>query len=265
MYALVQDHVIWSDATIAGFDILVFSLRNSPAMHYEEVYLFLDNCLTRCATKTVVYADRLDNLIQLAQAGGEAINSQGLPDLLMIVLMEQLPYLTAKQSDETVQMVVRFLKLYIDSSLLRGGSKSLLSLIRDTMIESLGKSNGVMVVGHALQEPLDDAVRTAFDRLLPSSTIENDDGPTSAPLMDRSTGLEVSIPPGPPIEDENHRGITQWAQEDIQDAVANGAVGELFLCLCSVHEDIRRAAMLSISGFMQKLEVRSPNYQADHC
>ena len=261
-----QNYITWPNTKTAGFEVLVLSLKNSPKKHGDVIYLFLDNCFIRSAKNTVVYTDHLDALVHLVQAKGEELDSRGLPDLLMIILMEQLPYLTAKHSGEAVIAVAQFLRLYVDFSLTRGVNRSLLLLIRNTMMECFGKQDECPVlIGHALQEPLDGNIQTAFNQSFLKTNGGVDDVRAVATSVGLSTQMEVIIPLGPPAEDENHRGLTRWAREDIQDAIADGAIEELILCLCSEYEEVRRQALMSIRNFIQKLEVRSLDGDAGPC
>ena len=250
------NYITWPDTPVAGFEVLVLSLRNNPAMHEDVVYAFLDNCFMRCTKKTMVYMDHLDELVHSVQAKGKEVEQRDLPDLLMIVLMEQLPHLLARQSGEPVIAVAHFLRLYIDLSLLRGVNRSLLLLIRDAMKECFIKQDEcLMLVCHALQEPLDRDVKETFNQSLLEINKEVGHVLTLATHMDVSMQSEVVIPPGPPAEDEDHRGLTKWTREDIQDAIVDGAIEELILCLCSEYQEIRKQALSSIKNFIQKLEV----------
>ena len=261
-----QSYLLWPDAPVSGFETLIRSLRKSPKVHADTIYMFLDNCFMRFARRTVVYTDHLDGLIYSVQAKGEEVEQRGLPDLLMIVLMEQTPHLVARQPYEAATAVAQFLRFYIDFSLLRGVNRSLLLLILDTMKKSFVEQEQCFIpLGHALQEPLDRDVQEAFNQSYQESAKEVDQVPSLATQMDVDMQPEVVIPPGPPAEDQNHRGLTEWTREDIQDAIIDGAIEKLILCLCSEYKEIRRQALGSIRSFIQKLEVSLLNVDAVPC
>ena len=58
-----------------------------------------------------------------------------------------------------------------------------------------------------------------------------------------------------PVEDERHAALHKWEREDLTEALEQGDIGELLLCLCSGHEEIRRQAHSAITRFMAKLKV----------
>src|SRR5690606_24339801 len=81
------------------------------------------------------------------------------------------------------------------------------------------------------------------------------DSSQSAP----SKGLDPSRLPEEfgklPIEDETHSALHRWEREDLEASLDHGYVGELFLCLCSEHEEIRRQAFAAIGRFMVTVKV----------
>jgi nucleolar pre-ribosomal-associated protein 1 len=60
---------------------------------------------------------------------------------------------------------------------------------------------------------------------------------------------------GLPVEDESHSGLYRWERNEIEVSLEQGYVGELVLCLCSEHEEIRRQASVGLSRFMFKIKV----------
>ena len=250
-----ENSIIWPGTPVSGFEVLILSLRTQTTKDIGDVYAFLDNCFRRATKKTVIYADHLNNLVHSALSNGIKGAPRCLPDLLMVTFVEQLPHLIARRPDGLVVAVAYFLRIYIDISALRGVDRDMLVLVRDILIESFTKENECrLIIGKALQEPLDAKVQEAFDSL--QETTENLHQISASPKpLNMEIQSEMLVPPGPSAENENHQGLIRWTREDIQDAITDGAIEELILCLCSAHEEIRKQALTGIRAFVGKLEV----------
>ena len=251
-----QNHFTWPTTPISGFDVFMHCLRNTAIAKTDILFGFLDNCMARCVKKTVLYADLLDNVVRMKGENEENTLPGSQPDLLMITFMEQLSYLVVRYEEESMVPVAGFLRLYIDYSLLRGVSRQMLILLRDKMQSCFEKDEDCFcILGKALQEPLAGDLRQDFDQLRLASTREQHHATppiVSTPLKEE---VKADLPSGPPIEDKDHLGLTRWIREDIQDAIADESIAELFLCLCSEFEEIRKQALTGIGKFMQKLPV----------
>ena len=255
---MVHNYLIWPTTEVTGLDIFVRTLQTMEMVASEALYAFLDNCIMRCEKKTVVYSDLLDDLVNMIEAKGEHIPPGFHADLLLVTIMEQLPYLIARQDEATIATVARFLRIYLDFSVLRGISRPLLIRIRDTMTVCFEKyKDCFQVIEKALEEPLDSDIQHDFDQLIPEDVEDVPQYVAPVSLNAEKIQEETETPPGPPIEDKDHHGLVRWTRGDIQDAIADGAVAELILCLCSEFEEIRKQALTGVGKLMQKLEVSS--------
>jgi len=63
----------------------------------------------------------------------------------------------------------------------------------------------------------------------------------------------------PPQEDEKHTGLNRWRKKDLEESIEDGDVGELLICLCSKHAEIRLQAVTNIHLLMSRLDVSFRN------
>lgn len=251
---------MWPSNQLSGFDALVLSLQLQAKTDTADVSAFLDNCLQRVAKRTAIYAEQLQNLLLPVLNTGTEGATRCLPDLLTVAFIEQLPHFLARQSDGPIAAVTRFLRLYVDITASRDMDKDIILLVRDALTSCFAKDDERRrFLAESLPEALDAEVQAAIDSL--QSSTEDPHRPSMpSQQADAEVQSEPSIPPGPPYEDETHRGLTRWKREDVLDALADGAVEELILCLCSAHEEIRKQALAGIRAFNENLEVSRLNY-----
>lgn len=57
-----------------------------------------------------------------------------------------------------------------------------------------------------------------------------------------------------PTEGTTHNALHKWEREEVEQAVEQGRIAELILCLCSQHEEVRRQAFANLVRFMAKLK-----------
>ena len=57
-----------------------------------------------------------------------------------------------------------------------------------------------------------------------------------------------------PEEPSNHPALHQWQRYNLNDAVDNGSLADLILCLCSSHDEIRRQALMNLRLFASRLQ-----------
>lgn len=252
-----------------SLDVLVLSLQGSDEWSPSStVFEFLDNCILRFMRKPVHYFDVYSSILATAEI--ECAMSGTHIDLILVALLEQWPFLVKNTDASEIANVAIWLSRYIELSSLRirhlckaqrdvAGMKVLMR-IRDQLIGDVKDKSCRSMLKRSLREPpeLGLSIRSAVS----ASTGKDRRIIEEEPYIDeiRSELSADLLPPRPPQEQDDHFGLNRWTRGDIQDAITNGAIEELFLCLCSIYAEIRQQAVKSITTFMSKLEV-SPAVQ----
>lgn len=259
-----ESQILRSDASMTSLDSLVLSLQDFEDWKAcRQLFEFLDNCILRLVRKRVHYYDMLTELIATAELDVNPRDCQ--VDLLLITIMEQWRFLATSADAPTVANVSKWLVRYINvmdlgngyvgNLPLRGETTILLSQIRDQLKADVS----------------DTACRTMFERTLEAqpeirnskgvvsvNTINEERnmlGPSGSFLRTQPGPSKAYLPPGPPEEHEDHPGLHQWTRHEVRDAINEGHIKRLILCLCSKYVEIRKQALTGVRAFMRKLEV----------
>ena len=236
-----------------SLDMLYLSLRGLGRQDDEEVYAFLDNCIERLVKRPVVYYELA------AQLSQDCINvsPRAGVDLLLIALVEQWPHLSQSKPSFVIIDVATWLSSYMRIIGSAVEDHSILLVLRAKLTAS-SSNQRCRLLFEGGQKQHDDS--DFCERLLPRSNLpkvlQNHDATEAMQAGEK--GLDPSlIPLGPQLEAEDHPELSRWAHEDIQDAVAEGMVGSLVLCLCSQELSIRRESLSQIRLLLARLDVRN--------
>lgn len=212
------------------------------------VFEFLDKCIIRYVQKSVKYYEDLN----LLYADGSTSSWTGQISPLFATLVEQWPYV-AKSAEESEKLeIAQWLARYVGYSRQLVGDETLLASVRDQLVSHAGDRKCRAVLEKAFKERKKDGFppdqQISIQHSLPESVIEH---PQPTALSADTEDLLRR----PQAENDDHPGLRRWMRKDVQEAIDDGDVGELVICICSEHEDIRKQALVNIEKFMAKLEV----------
>ena len=261
-----ESQILRSDVSMTSLDTLMLSLQGfEDRKASSRMFGFLDNCILRLVRKPVHYYDLLTDLIAAAELDINPRDCQ--VDLLLIAIMEQWHFLV-KSADVTTlsyvsRWVIRFIEVtnlgngYVENSSLHGGTTMLLLHIRDRLKAETQDSTCRAMFEKTLEERPELGI---LKGVVAANTISGERrlSKSTGPLPKTHPKPPKSLlPPGPPEEHEDHPGLHQWIRHEVQDAISDGHVKELILCLSSKYVEIRKQALLGVRAFMRKLEVCS--------
>ena len=261
---VMESQILRSDAAMTSLDRLALSLQNFEDWEVSiRVFEFLDQCILRFVRKPVHYYNTLASLIVAAELDINPGCCQ--VDLLLITMMEQWPFLVKSADIPTVTHVSKWLVHYIQVTNLGYGyaehpspqreTTGLLSQILDQLKIAVQDISCSAMFDNILKERPESGI--AQESVVADTLIEA--RPLSrravSPLKTLPTPLREFLPPGPPEEHEDHPGLHRWTRYEVQDAISEGHVKALFLCLCSKYMEIRKQALTGVRAFMMKLEV----------
>ncbi|KAL4802654.1 ribosome 60S biogenesis N-terminal-domain-containing protein [Aspergillus unguis] len=222
----------------SSFSALVSSFESSDIETLQNQLAFFDNCATRIAKKPVHYQDLLESLVD---------KSKPLSPLVAAVI-EQWPFVLKAGNSGTEKAVGEFI-----ASLLRN-------------LHSAGESlHGLKAARDELVNGTDDKkLKSRFKKALKASEglEQEEEKVASEPSKQTSTShkrqwqdLDLEETFGSlPVEGTTHNALSNWERKELDESLEQGRVGELLLCLCSEHEEVRRQALPNISRFMMKLK-----------
>ena len=258
---VTESQVLHSNTSRASLDGLVLSLQDSEDWKASgRVFEFLDHCILRLVRRPVHYYDILAELIAAAKLDFNPRDCQ--VDLLLIAIFDQWQFMVESADAPTVTNVskwlVRFMEVikfrngYDERIPLRDGVMKLLSHIRD-QLRSGAQDTDCRTSFETVEE---ERPELGTLRQVVAAKTTNEAGPILglAPLK-MHPELEVELPSGPQEEHEDHPGLHQWTRHEVQEAISEGHVKALILCLCSKTLGIRKQALTGVRAFMTRLEV----------
>jgi nucleolar pre-ribosomal-associated protein 1 len=227
----------------ASFPSLLSSFGASESENVHRQLMFFDNCICRIAKKPVHYQDLVGSALQ---------SSPGLVSPIVAAVTEQWLFVVKNEDKAVENAVGSWIATLLGKLRLVGESPEALTVTRDS------------VVGVANDKKTKSLLKKAWKDIGEVGVGEQENSASQKVASDSSTdkALVVDLEEifGPlPVEGKTHNALHKWEKEDLELSVEQGRVGELMLCLCSEHEEIRRQAYANISRFMSKLKVSLPS------
>lgn len=222
------------------FNCLLSSLEDSEPDSLHKQLLFFDNCASRIAKKPVHYLDLLRALSDDAEVTTSPI---------VAAIVEQWPFMVKSGDEKTEAAVGAWIAKLMRHLKQSGESERALKAARDALIEPTDTKKVRSVFKKCLKDTEDADVGDKMDV---------DSHPAQPTPSDKASIVDLDEIFGSlPAEGTTHNALHRWEREDIEAAVEQGRIAELFLCLCSEHEEVRRQAFANITRFMAKLKVSS--------
>lgn len=205
------------------------------------VFAFLDDCLCRLTRKPIKYEDDLDQLLRHGHSSGPV-------SLLHLVLVEQWPYATER---ETSSNIARWIRHYFRASA-KIASEDERALSRLALkYEDAG-------LGAAQPASTEDS---------PTLEVENPFNETGqaektqdvSRVEDKEHSEGSQIPPvaaghfEPPQEHPDAPGLHRWSSKDVPSAIADGDLSALVLCLSSQYSEVRPAALRHLRTLLTRI------------
>jgi nucleolar pre-ribosomal-associated protein 1 len=231
---LVENSILQSSPH--AFASVLSSLENSEpgALHHQLV--FFDNCVSRVAKKPVHYIDMLDSLSK---------DDSGTTSALVAVIVEQWPFVVKSGEESTEAAVGSWVASLLGNLKQAGESMKVLKAARDSLV---GATETKMIKS-LLKKSLKGAEDADTENKMDIDSGSNVPSTKKTPTVDLNEIFGFL-----PTEGTTHNALNRWEREEVEQAVEQGRVAELILCLCSQHEEVRRQAFSNIVRFMAKLK-----------
>ncbi|CAI7594052.1 unnamed protein product [Penicillium viridicatum] len=220
-----------------AFASVLSSLENSEADALHQQLVFFDNCVSRVAKKPVHYLDLLQSLSEDASRTTSA---------LVAAIVEQWPFVVKSGDASTEAAVGAWIASLLGNLKQAGESTKVLKAARDALVEATETKKIKSLLKKSLKEA---------DNVNNEDKMDIDSGSNVPSSSNKASTVDLDEIFGSlPTEGTTHNALNKWEREDIAEAVDQGHVAELMLCLCSQHEEVRRQAFANIIRFMAKLK-----------
>ncbi|KAJ5091929.1 hypothetical protein NUU61_006799 [Penicillium alfredii] len=235
---LVENSILQN--SLQSFVSLLSSIENSEADSLHRQLVFFDNCVSRVAKKPVHYLDLAESLSQ---------NAANNVSPLVAALVEQWPFVV-KSGDAAAETAVGSWIASLLRNLKQAGENSkALKAARDALMDA---TESKKIRSHFKKSLKDAEEANAEDKM------DIDSGPAPPISSEQTSTVDLNEIFGfLPTEGTTHNALHRWEREDVEDAVEQGRIAELMLCLCSQHEEVRRQAFANTARFMAKLKANT--------
>jgi nucleolar pre-ribosomal-associated protein 1 len=242
-----------------ALDALIASLGPSPGSFAPsiEVLDFLDDCCSRFIKAPIKYFDDIDAIHVL---DSEDAAGTGPFSTLLMTFVEQWPFrggeaATGSAGEPLAQWLSKLLYLLK----LIGEDDAMLTSVRDALVGVAAKAHKDVLKDAFLWKMGKESAKEAL-KLATGADFSGSERSTSSPSppveIEPTTVARPSVETeAPPKEDEKHTGLTRWKKKDLGEAIDDGDIGDLLLCLCSKHAEIRLQAINNIRQLMATLDA----------
>lgn len=258
--AILKDQeLLQAETSPDALDALIASLRVSPGLSApsSDVLDFLDDCCSRFTKASIKYHDDIDSIrAQTLQSEAAA----GTFSPLLLTFVEQWPFrggeaTTSSAAEPLAQWLSKLLYLLK----LIGEDELMLGTVRDALVATAAKAHKGVLGDAFLWKMGKESAKEAL-KLATGADFSGSDRSTSSPSPPVEAELETinkhSVDlEAPPEEDEKHTGLTRWKKKDLSEAIEDGDIGRLLLCLCSKYAEIRLQAVNNVSQLMATLDA----------
>lgn len=213
---------------------------SSSSGHVTNLWAFLDNCLTRCASAPVKYLELIRDLLPDT---GDAVASP-----LVATLLEQIPFAIKAADKDVLSALGEFLPKYLGLLVTAGESKRLLKAVYSKMAELFKESSNKFVHKRI---PKDMTFKHSTWPLTKKdgSKARNDrstDGQEQSPHLemdDDELKSYLEVPDGLGVD---NLALTKWVSKTADELVEEGYAANLIKLLASEHGSIRKEALVNI-------------------
>jgi len=248
-----------------ALDALIASLGSTSGSvtPSTDVLEFLDDCCARFTKVPIKYFDDLD-----VMCGRTAQSTTGLGPFsnLLMTLVEQWPFKGGETAtNNTADTIAQWLSRLLYLLKLIGEDETALEHVRDALVESANVAYKEVLKDAFLWKMGKERAKEAL-KLATGADFSGSDRSSTSPVPRPSEEAEQHAKlrsavdlERPPVEDKKHTGLTRWRKKELSEAIDDGDIGELLLCLCSEHPEIRIQAISNIRRVIATIMTSSRN------
>ncbi|KAI4937708.1 hypothetical protein J4E85_000143 [Alternaria conjuncta] len=248
-----------------ALDALIASLGSTSGSvtPSTDVLEFLDDCCARFTKVPIKYFDDLD-----VMCGRTAQSTNGLGPFsnLLMTLVEQWPFKGGETAtNNTADTIAQWLSRLLYLLKLIGEDETALEHVRDALVESANVAYKEVLKDAFLWKMGKERAKEAL-KLATGADFSGSDRSSTSPVprpteeAEQHAKLRSAVDlERPPVEDKKHTGLTRWRKKELSEAIDDGDIGELLLCLCSEHSEIRIQAISNIRRVIATIMTSSRN------
>lgn len=244
---LEENQILQTKTSVPALETLVSRLRELDGVaHKSEVYEFLDDCISRCAARSMKY------IIAFEKFGQEAHDSSEegcLVSLMTFALLEQWPFVLKSVSPEISQDIAQFLGRYLASSIKIGEDKKILKAVAKKLAADTPEN---AIARKAIEEYRKLELVVAE----PPSLLAHTEPAADKFALQIQERLNIQTEAAEEFENykEDPTALVKWAFKEIEEVIQGGLAADLLLLLSSEHLHVRKEAVTNTLKLATKLK-----------
>ena len=263
-----EQQLVVSSPTQSGLNPIVQGIRllkdTTDAESIAETWTFLDNCMSRCATRAIKYLGMTETLLgQDTKSENESIQSSMVSPLAMAML-EQLPMAVETGNSKTLKSLATFLAYFVGVSKLGGEDDALLDRVLQRYRASFPDSaQAEMLVKIPQELESTHTFKPANNDVLDNISMKPNLNSVEGNFRVDPKSIDELFPQSIGLELEN-LALTRWPAKTVDELIDEGYAAKLISLLLSEHTSIRKEALTNILKMAAK--IRESDYdEKDQC
>lgn len=246
--SVIEENQILQTATpISALETLVLRLRELYGPNSGEVYEFIDDCISRCASKPIKYIFLLEEI--QTEAHG-SVEKRPPVSLLTLAILEQWPFIIKVANEDVLQEIAEFVSRYLAASIKIGEDQKALKLVIKRIAALIPKEWPVGKIIERSRKLIESIVVPGLNPIR-SPDLGNKD---SAPSESATSTIIETMLGDTKRKTEDHNALTKWIGKEVDEVVEAGYVAALVVLLSSEHLSVRKEAATNISKFSVQLK-----------
>ncbi|KAM3067183.1 hypothetical protein ACMFMG_005448 [Clarireedia jacksonii] len=245
-----ENQMFQTQSIVSALEMFILRLKSiQRSEHERDIYIFLDDCISRCATTPIKYIFSLEEMIAKVREGED---EQPIVSLLVPAIAEQWPFLI-KSENGCVDAAAEFIARYFAASMKIGENKKILKLITKSMAGETPEGSRTRKIIEKSRKLLDEIE-------IPEPKLVATPSPISEDAVDGPSEIEQSEVNATMLEEspkEDHNALVKWTAKEIDEVIEGGHAVALIMLLSSEHFSIRKEALTNLSKVAAKLKESS--------
>lgn len=250
LVSLTEENQIFQTQTynpvLDTFIILLKTLQG--ASYAPQVYDFLDDCISRCATTSIKYIFGLEEITARVHEAGDSSRPFSL---LTLAIQEQWPFLIKSIDEPLLHQIAQFIAHYLAALLKIKEDKKVIKAVMRNLSAALPKDS---ITRNTIESTRDmvDMVKVSESKTKRAAESDKDLQKNTSTSNNASL-METMLEDTDPLVYDNS-ALVKWTHKDIEDVIEGGHAAALVMLLSSETLSVRKEAVTNIAKFTAKLK-----------
>jgi nucleolar pre-ribosomal-associated protein 1 len=245
---VLENQILQTSTTISALGCLILRLREAQGPNAGAVYAFIDDCISRCTSKSVKYIFSLEEVQAEAH---QSIGKQAPVSLLTLAISEQWPFIVKSSSPDMLKEISEFVASYLAGSTKIKEDKKVLKILTKRIASATPKDTPAYKIIESSRRLVDTVIVPEPKHIV--EPIEHDQKSNIPSEFAKGKILE-SMMEHSDIETEDHGALVKWTTKEVDEVIEAGHAAALVRLLSSEHLSVRKEAATNLSKFSARLK-----------